>query len=452
MPTSGTDSLAEADAAAGNIREIVAMVKSGKINKSDAFNELRHLLKHSSSGRVQRSDDTGAMNEEEKAVHHPQVPPPNPSESIDFSPSHQKSSSSTSIPSTQSRFSKEDRRILINTLIEKKRRDRLQQSTIMDDDDISYDQERYDDQYIENNDRYPEQGRMEYDDPLDGGEREEYQPTGYEESNQEEGFGLNFREFNDASSISSSGIHSRNSRERPRSAGRLGGSSGRQQFRSMAFSNRANDDSRLSDFRAQKVRMAESATRAEMFKECTFEPKIKDLPSSYGVSKDQDDHFYDRVMRWQREKEIEATRRKTLAAQNEVVDCTFQPRISRNSQRSVRMTRGTESAKKDTPSRLYESNSSIIMQREKFIEEQKKKEVEESTKECTFQPRCVFIILTMLRIWTQLILCGVYRINKKQAWDYVEPKYNKDKGQPSPSDEVQLRSDNKLYTFTPKAM
>jgi hypothetical protein len=393
MPSSVTDSQAEADAAAGNIREIVAMVKSGKINKSDAFNELRHLLKHSNSGRSHRVDEGVAHGEEdEDAQPHLSVPPPNPSESIDFTPGHQKgvsASGGASLPSSQSRFSKEDRRILINTLIEKKRRDRLQQSNVMDDDldDRSYDRNSYDDGYDDN--QYPEQSRMGYDDnEMDSVDRGDFEPPPYEESNQE-GFGLNFREYNDASSMSSSGggMRSRASRERPRSAGRLGGSAAKQNFRSVAFSGRANDDSRLSDFRAQKVRMAESATRAEMFKECTFEPKIKDLPPSYGASKERDAHFYERVMRWQREKEIESTRRKTLSSHNEVVDCTFQPRISKNSQRSVRMTRGPDMAKKDASSRLYESNSQIIYQKAKFIEDQKQKEVEEDTKECTFQPR-----------------------------------------------------------------
>ena len=387
MPSNVSESQTEADAAAGNIREIVAMVKSGQINKSDAFNELRHLLKHSNSSRNQRLDDNDSLAGEENLDY--QVPPPNPSDSIDFSAGHQKANSAASLPSSQSRFSKEDRRILINTLIEKKRRDRLQQTNSMDnDDDHSYYRDQYDD-YNEDK-QYPEHPRMEYEDDMDSEQRQAFQPPSYEEGNQE-GFGLNFREYNDASSMSSSGggIRSRHStsRERPRSAGRLGGSAGKQHFRSAAFGNRANDDSRLSDFRAQKVRLAESATRADMFKECTFEPKIKDLPPSYGANKDRDDHFYDRVMRWQREKEIESTRRKTLSSHNEVVDCTFHPRISKNSQRSVRMTRGAESAKKDTPSRLYESNSSIIYQKAKFIEDQKQKEVEDEVKECSFQPR-----------------------------------------------------------------
>lgn len=390
MPTSVSDSQAEADVAAGNIREIVAMVKSGKINKSDAFNELRHLLKHSNSGRIQRLDESGSLAGEEDSMHqhHTSVPPPNPSDSIDFSSGHQKSNGA-SLPTSQSRFSKEDRRILINTLIEKKRRDRLQQSNIMDDDDNSLDRNPYDERYDDS--RYPEQSRMEYDNENDGesDQRRDFDPPSYEDTNQE-GFGLNFREFNDASSISSSGMRSRGSRERqrPHSAGRMGrsASAGRQNFRSVAFTGRANDDSRISDFRAQKVHMAESATRAEMFKECTFEPKIKDLPPSYGASKERDAHFYDRVMRWQREKEIESTRRKTLSSHNEVVDCTFQPRISKNSQRSVRMTRGAESAKKDTPSRLYESNSQIIYQKTKFIEDQKQKKMEEDALACTFNP------------------------------------------------------------------
>lgn len=393
MPSNVAENQAEADATAGNIRDIVTMVKNGKINKSDAFNELRHLLKHSNSSGRSINENDSLVGEEDRMQGQlrQQLPPPNPSESIDFSSGHQKANSTTPNPSSQSRFSKEDRRILINTLIEKKRRDRLQQSNVMDDvnDDV-FGQNDYQDDY---NDKihYPEQPRMEYEGDMGGDHRQAFQPPSYEDSNQEEqGFGLNFREFNDASSISSSGggTRTRNSRERPRSAGRMG-SGGKQHFRSAAFSqgHRASDDSRLSDFRAQKVHMAESATRAEMFKECTFEPKIKDLPPSYGASKDRDAHFYDRVMRWQREKEIESTRRKTLSSHNEVVDCTFQPRISKNSQRSVRMTRGADAAKQDTPSRLYESNSTIIHQKAKFIEDQKQKEVEEATRECTFQPK-----------------------------------------------------------------
>jgi hypothetical protein len=412
MPSSQTD----ADAAAVNIREIVAMVKSGKINKSDAFNELRHLLKHSNTTRSQPMDDNNDTrhagtedNDNNNNNNNSMSPPPNPSDSIDFTPGHQKTNSSaTSLPSSQSRFSKEDRRILINTLIEKKRRDRMQQSNIMDDDDDDddnsldrdhYDEEGYDEGYDDNN--YPEHARMEYngedDMSSDDHRRGEmfHPPPSYEDmsrssNQQEQGFGLNFQESNmDASSISSSGIRSRGSRERPRSAGRMGGS-GKQNFRSVAFSgHRANDDSRLSDFRAQKGRMAESATRAEMFKECTFEPKIKDLPSSYGSNnkEEKDAHFYDRVMRWQREKEIEATRRKTLSSHNEVVDCTFQPRISKNSQRSVKMTRGADCTKKDTPSRLYESNSQSIFQKARSIEEQHQRELEEASRECTFQPK-----------------------------------------------------------------
>ena len=44
------------------------------------------------------------------------------------------------------------------------------------------------------------------------------------------------------------------------------------------------------------------------------------------------------------------------------------------------------------------------------------------------------------------------RINKKQAWDYVEPKYNREKAQLSPGDEERERAhaDSKQYSFTPK--
>lgn len=50
-----------------------------------------------------------------------------------------------------------------------------------------------------------------------------------------------------------------------------------------------------------------------------------------------------------------------------------------------------------------------------------------------------------------LSLC---RINKKQAWDYVEPKYNRDKAQLSPADEERERErqESKQYSFTPKVV
>ena len=40
------------------------------------------------------------------------------------------------------------------------------------------------------------------------------------------------------------------------------------------------------DARSNRMIQNEAAIREEMFKECTFQPKIKELPSAYGVGRD----------------------------------------------------------------------------------------------------------------------------------------------------------------------
>lgn len=47
-------------------------------------------------------------------------------------------------------------------------------------------------------------------------------------------------------------------------------------------------------------------------------------------------------------------------------------------------------------------------------------------------------------MWNFSLVC---RINKKQAWDYVEPKYNRERAVQSPQEE---RREGKQYSFTPK--
>jgi hypothetical protein len=85
-----------------NIRNILEQVKSGAKNKSEAFTELRSILNSSAGKGIGSSEERKsiadqAANDEEKNHGH----------------------SSSHVPS---RFSQEDRRMLINKLIEKKRR------------------------------------------------------------------------------------------------------------------------------------------------------------------------------------------------------------------------------------------------------------------------------------------------------------------------------------------
>ena len=49
-----------------------------------------------------------------------------------------------------------------------------------------------------------------------------------------------------------------------------------------------------------------------MFKECTFRPQIKQLPSSYGGMKDNGAPFHTRVTKWSRDKEAEIRKKTAL--------------------------------------------------------------------------------------------------------------------------------------------
>ena len=55
----------------------------------------------------------------------------------------------------------------------------------------------------------------------------------------------------------------------------------------------SNDDNRysrnetfFSDARSNRMVQNEALIREEMFRECTFRPRIKELPSAYGIGKD----------------------------------------------------------------------------------------------------------------------------------------------------------------------
>ena len=55
-----------------------------------------------------------------------------------------------------------------------------------------------------------------------------------------------------------------------------------------------------------------------MFKECTFRPKIKELPSYYGASNSINTPFHDRVIKWQVERELERMRKLEETKQYEL--------------------------------------------------------------------------------------------------------------------------------------
>lgn len=63
-----------------------------------------------------------------------------------------------------------------------------------------------------------------------------------------------------------------------------------------------------------------------MFKECTFRPHIKPLPSAYGAMKDSGTPFYDRVAKWSKDKEAEIRKKTMMLEKNEVAEVICEAR------------------------------------------------------------------------------------------------------------------------------
>ena len=47
-------------------------------------------------------------------------------------------------------------------------------------------------------------------------------------------------------------------------------------------------------------------------------------------------------------------------------------------------------------------------------------------------------------------MSNVFRINKSQAWDDIQPRYNKERQQSSPTEDSDENLSEKKYSFTPK--
>lgn len=158
------------------------------------------------------------------------------------------------------------------------------------------------------------------------------------------------------------------------------------------------DDLLLGDARLNRIAQAEAIIRQDMFKECTFRPEIISLPSSYGAMKGADTPFHDRVTKWQRERDMEIKNKAHALQKSEVADCTFHPKINRNSDRAIREIRGnnTEETAND---RLYKSANLYNEQRYKLIEDERQKENLRERSECTFQPQ---LIASRNRLYSQV--------------------------------------------------
>lgn len=136
--------------------------------------------------------------------------------------------------------------------------------------------------------------------------------------------------------------------------------------------------------RINRIAHAEVAIRQEMFKECTFRPQIKNLPNSYGAMKDSGTHFLTRVNKWNKERDADIKKKSDALLKSEMSACTFTPKLSKTSERTIREMRGN--CREDFSDRLYKSSSLYTEQRYKLIEHERAKEESLEKIQCTFQP------------------------------------------------------------------
>jgi hypothetical protein len=200
-------------------------------------------------------------------------------------------------------------------------------------------------------------------------------------------------------------------------------------FASLGLGNlppRAADDSGVGDSRAHRIAQAEAAIKAEMFKECTFKPRINSNYKFHNQLTSADDSttpFYDRATRWQMNKEAEDLKRKATIERTKTADCTFRPKINKNSVKAVKEIRGEDG---DVSTRLYKGGEEIAALKAKFIEDELRKNQEAEARLCTFQPQCA---------------------TDKTRYNYIGAKFNMP---PSNRPTEYERQDDKEYTFTPK--
>eukprot|EP00752_Nemacystus_decipiens_P018403 g16506.t1 len=147
------------------------------------------------------------------------------------------------------------------------------------------------------------------------------------------------------------------------------------------------DAYRFRSFSEERARRGEELVRRELMSECTFRPKIKGLPQSYGATNHDDTPFLQRVSQWQRDKEKDADARRADGEDKELEECTFTPKVnivSRRAARSRRQALGENHLTVDD--RLYDESVRRDMDRSQLAAEQAVREEERLHQECTFKP------------------------------------------------------------------
>jgi hypothetical protein len=366
----------DGDRPKNSIREIVQLVKSGKMDRADALSELKGLLQ--SSAR-ESAGAAGYSPEEGQEVYS--------SGYVNLGGEQEADSASGSAI----QFSQEDRRDLIQKLIQKKK---LQKSMSPKHHSVS------------------PSARDDNNAPINGfGEDDELMETPYWEEDSRSysmgdkmaGRGRLMARDNDATGATEDAVYGDQPRTGPRPL-RRSSSAGSQSRRSLASHNSgydANryaaypggtmDDSIIGDARAYRIAQTEAAIRSEMFKECTFKPRVRPLPKDVypelDASKINMIPFYERVTEWQKSKEGKMHDKKSSYEEAKGQELTFKPRMNRNSERAVQELRGPGVAAKDVHERLYKHYELALTERSHFINEEVMRARMELDKECTFQPK-----------------------------------------------------------------
>lgn len=121
----------------------------------------------------------------------------------------------------------------------------------------------------------------------------------------------------------------------------------------------------------------------------TFKPQIKPLPSHYGQCRSESGPFYDRMLRWKNDKENQVRRKQVEVEHREVDDCTFQPKINRNSEMILAESRGNLSPIVDNSAfvRLYRAHEMQVEQKANKCEREYQRNLRRDEMYCTFQPK-----------------------------------------------------------------
>eukprot|EP00981_Chlorochromonas_danica_P001979 scaffold409_cov167-Ochromonas_danica.AAC.11 len=200
--------------------------------------------------------------------------------------------------------------------------------------------------------------------------------------------------------------------------------------RANSFSNlsrKSLDDAYYADPRIQRLLQTEATIRQEMFKECTFRPKIKDLPNHYGPLKETGTPFVTRMKKWKETKEHELRMKENLTKKVEEEQCSFKPNINKLSKRAIQELRG--SSPESAHERLYRSSNVIEENRTKLIEEESMRELRNFETECTFKPQLV--------------------TKSNPLFQQVQPKFHRTPSAKK-NDTSTLTIQNKDCTFTPQ--